>query len=495
MSDPSPPPFTQTPFAPPPPPQATQLPAKLPAIQYDANGIPWLCDPNGNWVVASTFQLPKQGLAPPASSTIAQSAAQAPSFNFPSTSSGPPHASGSNKAYPALIDPRLLPQLPDDDDLDLTHPYTIAKACLGNPAPKVGGSRRKSKDPKGKKRRYSSDSDNGASDGERAPKRGRRKGSSNFSREDVMKLLDCVEKHLPLGQKGWKAVQSDFGKWASGSGRPERDVKSLETKYKLLLKTKKPTGDAHCPPEIKRAHHIEGLINHRADTRELSDSEFDEGSDSSIEVLDPPAAVRTAVARRAASPPLRRKSRMNAPELVDKLSRAFDPAALQSRNDERAQQSFQTTQIFTLSQQLRDAQATIEALRTQITTMQNHINDVERARERAEMRLEMRRGGYAGPSKPLWRSQFKGRSDVERNDGKVRCEQVYPDGGACTYWISDPSTDGDDESDKENRDPSSSSSRMHLRASSPLPVPNNAVAGPSTVDAGSATGDKASPSI
>ncbi|KAF7371842.1 hypothetical protein MVEN_00041000 [Mycena venus] len=59
--------------------------------------------------------------------------------------------------------------------------------------------------------------------------------------KDVTKLLDYVEKHLPLGQKGWKAIQSDFGKWATESGCPERDVKSLETKYKLLLKTKKPT--------------------------------------------------------------------------------------------------------------------------------------------------------------------------------------------------------------------------------------------------------------
>ncbi|KAF8150286.1 hypothetical protein K438DRAFT_1865897 [Mycena galopus ATCC 62051] len=382
-----------------------QPPAKLPVIQYDANGIPWLCDPNGNWVIASAF-LPKQGPAFPASSTVAQSAAQASSFNF---SSGP-HASGSNKAYSAYIDPRLLPQLPDNDDLDLTDPHTIAKARLGNPAPK---------DPKGKKHRYSSDSDNGTSDGERAPKCGRRKGSSNFSREDVTKLLDCVEKHLPLGQKGWKAVQSDFRKWASGSGRLERDVKSLETKYKLLLKTKKPTSKANCPPEIKRAHHIEGLINHRADTRELSDSEFDAGSDDNIEVLDPPAAVCTAIAHHTPSPPLHRKSRMNAPELVDKLSRAFDPEALKSRNDEHAQQSFQTTQIFTLSQQLRDAQATIEALCTQMTIMQNHTHVVECAHNRAEMRLEMHGDGVAGPSKPVHCSQFKGRSDVQRVDGHV----------------------------------------------------------------------------
>ncbi|KAF7372569.1 hypothetical protein MVEN_00119500 [Mycena venus] len=464
MSDPAPPPFTQKAFAPPASSQLTQPPANVPGIQYNANGLPWLRDPDGNWVIAWHF-LPQEAPAPLASSAMAQSAAQPASFNFPPTLSGHPLMSGPNNAYPPPIDPRLLPQLPDGDDLDLTDPRTIAKARLGNPAPRVGGSRQKSKDPRGKQRRYPFDSDDGASDGERAPKRGRRKGSSNFSREDVAKLLDYVEKHLPLGQKGWKAIQSDFSKWASESGRPERDVKSLETKYKLLLKTKKPT--------------------------ELSDSEFDDDSDGSIEVLDPPAAVRTAVAHRAPSPPLRRKSRMNAPELVDKLSRAFDPDALKSRNDEHAQQSFQTTQFFTLLQQLRDAQTTIEALRTQISVLQNHSHDVERARDRAEIRLEMRGGGYAGHTKPVYCSQFKGRSDVQRDNGQVRCEQVYPDGGACTYWISDPSTDGDNESDKENQNPS----HTHFRPSSPSLAPDNAVAGPSTVNGGLATGDKASPEI
>ncbi|KAJ7300976.1 hypothetical protein DFH08DRAFT_979148 [Mycena albidolilacea] len=52
------------------------------------------------------------------------------------------------------------------------------------------------------------------------------------------------------------------------------DGKAIEGKYKTLLKTKKPTSDAHCPPEIKRAHQIESLINEKADTREISNNSF-----------------------------------------------------------------------------------------------------------------------------------------------------------------------------------------------------------------------------
>ncbi|KAJ7711089.1 hypothetical protein B0H14DRAFT_2645946 [Mycena olivaceomarginata] len=78
-------------------------------------------------------------------------------------------------------------------------------------------------------------------------------GRWSWSKNDTSQLLDLVEKHLPLGQKGWKLVIAAFCEWADASGRPARDGKAIEGKYKMLLKTKKPTGDAHCPPEIKRA--------------------------------------------------------------------------------------------------------------------------------------------------------------------------------------------------------------------------------------------------
>jgi hypothetical protein len=138
----------------------------------------------------------------------------------------------NSSRYPALIDPSLLPCLPDDDDFDLSDPGTIAKAKL-KPATKVRGVRQKGHNDKGKKRQYSSDSDNN-SEAERAAKRGRRKGSQNWSKNDTGKLLDLVEKHLPLGQKGWKLVIAAFCKWADVSGRPVRDGKAIEGKYKTV---------------------------------------------------------------------------------------------------------------------------------------------------------------------------------------------------------------------------------------------------------------------
>ncbi|KAJ7830450.1 hypothetical protein B0H14DRAFT_3464874 [Mycena olivaceomarginata] len=82
------------------------------------------------------------------------------------------------------------------------------------------------------------------------------------------------EKHLPLGQKGWKLVIAAFCEWADASGRPARDGKAIEGKYKMLLKTKKPTATPTALQKSNAAHQIESLINEKADTREISNDSF-----------------------------------------------------------------------------------------------------------------------------------------------------------------------------------------------------------------------------
>ncbi|KAJ6483466.1 hypothetical protein DFH09DRAFT_1340467 [Mycena vulgaris] len=364
---------------------------------------------------------------------------QPASYNFPPTMYDRP--AGPSLAPNRCIDPRLLP-LPIDDDRDLSDPSTIAKARGLKPAHKVAGSRQKDK---GKKRQYSSDE---AEDSDApANKRGRPQGSVNFSKADTKKLLDLTERELPLGQKGWEVIKKGYSKWARANDRPLRPGKSLENKYKQMLRTKKPTGNATCPPDIKRAHRIEDQINQRAGTRELNDSDldgaagdYDSSDDGSVEILDGPAQIHTAVAHRAPTPPLRRNSRMNAPELVSTLAKAFDPAAQKTRDDERAQRSFQSTHILTLSQQIRDQNAVIEGLRTQLTAAQSHVHDVERARDRAELANQFYNNGFAAPAPRPQRSRRSAYPDFVRVDGKIRY-----DGSS------------DDEAGKENIKPRSPS--------------------------------------
>ncbi|KAJ7790771.1 hypothetical protein B0H14DRAFT_3891015 [Mycena olivaceomarginata] len=252
-----------------------------------------------------------------------------------------------------------------------------------------------------------------------------------------------------MGQKGWKAVHESYSTWAQLNGYPKRAEKALEGKYKLFLKVKKPTGSADCPPEVVRAHELENLINTEAGTVELSDNDIDSGasSDHDIEFVGQrPAPVRTAVARRAPSPPLPRKSHKSGGHLMERLVGALDPAALKSRDDSRDQRSSDNTQFFAISQQLRDSQALSERLR-------NEIRELERDRDRAEFDLQLMQ--FTHPSHGRGRSHRRTRRvtsshkrvpGIERVDGKIRVETRFPEGGAQTVYYTDPST-GEEVSD------------------------------------------------
>lgn len=148
----------------------------------------------------------------------------------PYSRSTAPAASTSQSASNAFE--LRLPPLPHDDDDDLIDPATIARARGLKPAKKVAGVRHKVKDPRGKKRRRESDSE----DDSDAPtgRRGRPSGSGNYSKEDTKCLLDNLQEELPLGPKGWKVVAARFKQWVDKHGRPEQGQKSLETKFKQV---------------------------------------------------------------------------------------------------------------------------------------------------------------------------------------------------------------------------------------------------------------------
>ncbi|KAJ7327633.1 hypothetical protein DFH08DRAFT_333861 [Mycena albidolilacea] len=381
-------------------------------------------------------------------------------------------------------------------ELDSRDAAAIAKARGLKPADKVADSRRNGKersDSKGKGRadvkkgnKRAHESSDSEDDNEPPAKRGRPAGSGNYGREATDQLLTVVPEVLPIGQKSWKVVERKFNAWAELKGRTKRSVKSLEAKYKGFLKLKKPTGSADCPPDVERAHQIEDLINQHVHSRELSDDDdFDNASDggsSGIEVVERPSEpVHTAVARRAASPPLqRRKPRASGTDLANKFGNLFDPAAQKARDEARSQRTFENTQIVTLSQQLRDERALSENLRAQVSTLRDNFHNAERARERAEMRLEMQdfaAGRGRPPCRSRSRSPHPSRSlrparsphrprrvrpagyrshkrvpGIDRVDGKIRVEQRFPEGGGMTTWYSDYSTDDFDELEDEEGD-------------------------------------------
>ncbi|KAJ7767216.1 hypothetical protein B0H16DRAFT_1789237 [Mycena metata] len=423
--------------------------SQTPEFHYDAAGKPWYRDGNGTWVPA-TMAPPRAPQLPSPVFNATPSAPARDQYNFSATFAPPAPPPGP------LIDPRLMPLRAKDDDNDDKgfDAAAVAKSRGLKPAFKVGGVRQVEKH---KKRAHVSDSD----DAPAAKRPGRMDAVTVFTGGTGPTAvpvygtviiptcaLDLVEKKRPIGAKGWKSVARSFNKWAKKSNWPTRDEKSLQAKYKGLLRSKKPTGSSRCPPEIKRALRIEQLISERAGTREVSDGAMSDddntgaSSDSSVEVLGSKKAakVHTAIARRAPSPPLRRNPRLNAPELVGHLAKAFDPEVQQARDEERSQRSFQLAQFNSISAQLCDAQAATESLCTQLLSMQNRSHEVERARDLAEFKLQLleQRTVVSQPQpqpQPQPRQSRQGwyeehHPDLIRVDGKVR----YPSNDEKENW-------------------------------------------------------------
>jgi len=212
------------------------------------------------------------------------------------------------------------------------------------------------------------------------------------------------------------------------------------------------------------------LINEKAGTRNLNDSEFEDddagrGGLSCAEESKPrDSKIHTAIASsdRSEVPQARRPRGSQTTELVGKIAQALDPEAQHVRNEERANRSFQNTQVFTLSANLRDAQARIETLRSELNDTRDRLHKVERIRDRLDMELnfERRMSAMSGVKwealhSPHSRKNHKYLPDVVRVRGKVRHDEYFPEGGQHTTWITDGSSASDwDDDRKENLNPS-----------------------------------------
>ncbi|KAK2461365.1 hypothetical protein APHAL10511_006589, partial [Amanita phalloides] len=107
-------------------------------------------------------------------------------------------------------------------------------------------------------------------------------GAANYSSADIDALFDLIEEHLPLGGQGWNSVGDAFNSWSQENGCPSRTPKSLELKFKQILKTSKPTRDAECPPHVERAHEINELMNQKVGSRNLDNEEILDNNTISI---------------------------------------------------------------------------------------------------------------------------------------------------------------------------------------------------------------------
>ncbi|KAJ8483175.1 hypothetical protein ONZ45_g14690 [Pleurotus djamor] len=359
---------------------------------------------------------------------------------------GVPSGYAAHQPPPLLPPPNINDPLAPSDDEELPPPHRMFDNI--RPASRVAGVRRS--DSKGKgKQRASTNAVAGPSKVSKrkasvsaepeVKKRGRAAGAQNYSSDDCDTLLNIASEVLPLAAKGWEEVATLYNEWAEENGRPQRTARSLELKFKAFVKTPKPTGDGECPSEIERAHEIDALMNEKADTRDLDDEDIVDSPPDTIELSsdddDKPApktsvkvkaeskeatsfvARRTDSDRLSIRPPPRQRTNNQA--LLSKLTEAIDPATHAARADARAERSIQNTQLIVLSNQLRDSQATLDRLRTQLAEAERARSDAERRADRAEMMSMI----HSHPLPPVPRS----------NTSNHRLQYVvYPGGGGST---------------------------------------------------------------
>ncbi|KAI6140192.1 hypothetical protein BKA82DRAFT_11198 [Pisolithus tinctorius] len=270
------------------------------------------------------------------------------------------------------FEPALIP-LPPSLDKDLLVPHVIAEAQGQVPFPKVVGACCPGATTKNKGSK-SGDKENKQSmkskkhicditdldDDNELPKakQGHPQGAGNYTMSDMNMLLDCVEKELPLDHK----------------------VSSLETKYKQLVKTPKPTGTV-------------GTCN-------LNDSA-------------------------AAAEPMNR------------LLNAFNPEVQRAHDEDCANCMLATTQYFALTQQLHDAQATNDKLHGQLFDLCNQLYEVQPECDHLEMKIEMLQ-----MSQPGGTSNFAGMYHNMLKK-KYQCYKWFADGGKSLTWLMDDEDDED----------------------------------------------------
>ena len=98
----------------------------------------------------------------------------------------------------------------------------------------------------------------------------------NFTKEEVLSLLDTLEEMVPLGSLQWVSVCTKH----EHNGWPARSADVLKRKYSSLLKKayQVPTGDPNIPQEVQRARDVQGAF--RAAARAADPSEENGGASS-----------------------------------------------------------------------------------------------------------------------------------------------------------------------------------------------------------------------
>ncbi|KAI5799754.1 hypothetical protein FPQ18DRAFT_302120 [Pyronema domesticum] len=92
---------------------------------------------------------------------------------------------------------------------------------------------------------------------------GKAPGAQKFAEQDENRLFGLIEDHLPIGGEMWEKVAAQYNGLATNAGHKHCNAKYLKTHYTSFIKSKKPTGDPYCPPNVLRALGLEKQIEEK----------------------------------------------------------------------------------------------------------------------------------------------------------------------------------------------------------------------------------------
>ena len=97
---------------------------------------------------------------------------------------------------------------------------------------------------------------------------GRSSGSRNYTEEERLNFLQIMERNLPISGTEWALLAREHAQTYPGNNR---DVPSIKRQYQALLRRREPTGDPHCPPDVKKAKYIDRLLKAKQSAGDISE--------------------------------------------------------------------------------------------------------------------------------------------------------------------------------------------------------------------------------
>ena len=230
------------------------------------------------------------------------------------------------------------------------------------------------------------------------------------------------------------------------------------------MKTRKPTGDAECPPEVLRAHAIDHKLQSKVACQDLEDGEIidcedGDANDSDNEMSDtcgfpeddngagpaphyrPTPCVRTT--RVEAPLPSRettRQSSSKGADILEKISKTFDPEIQSRREADRTSSMFQSQQLILLQSQIRDLNSTILSLRSQLDNSERRCVNADHRADRLQNQLDINtavtraRLFRSATHVPRHASPISISSTESSPDHNHRYEATFHNGGRCSWF-------------------------------------------------------------